>query len=343
MDAGIRTPSKAKKLGMAVWATEPLPRIVEQVKLAEEIGFDSIWVIDSQLLCRDVFVTLTALALSTNRIKLATGVTQPSTRHPAVTASALASLDELSGGRILSGMGTGFSSLRTLGLPAAKMTEFEEFVSTVRALLAGETATFTNGHKADMTWLHKPARVPIFGAASGPKMTATVARIADGAILLQGISDDLLDRGRQWLAQGAAEGGRSLDDFQVGCWIPFGIDDDPEIARDQVRVRVAGAIMNTKAEWFEGAEREAVEKVQASYKDSQHAGANADHARILPDRIVDRYAIAGTGEIVRSQVARLMARDGLDHIILTPQASADEKMDLKQLLRRFERDVLSKL
>jgi 5,10-methylenetetrahydromethanopterin reductase len=345
-EAGRRTSDRArtsKKLGLAVWATEPLANIVAQVKLAEDIGFDSVWVIDSQLLCRDVFVTLAALAVNTSRIKLATGVTQPATRHPAVTASALAALDELSGGRIMSGMGTGFSSLRTLGLPAAKMAEFEAFVAAVRQLLAQETARFPNGFEARMTWLAQPARVPIFGAASGPKMTQLVARIADGAILLQGIADDLLDRAHQWLDEGAASAGRDLSALEVACWVPLGLDDDPERARDQVRVRVAGAIMNTNADWFEGAEREAVLAVQGSYKDFQHAGANADHASILPDRIVDRYAIAGTPEGVREGLARVMRRPDLDHVILTPQASADDKTDVLGLLRRFDRDILAKL
>lgn len=339
-EAGICTP---RKLGLAIWATEPLAKIIAEVKLAEEIGFDSIWVIDSQLLCRDVFVTLAALAMSTSRIKLATGVTQPSTRHPAVTASALGALDELSGGRMMSGMGTGFSSLRTLGLPAAKMAEFEAFVAAVRELLAGGTVRFPNDFEARMTWLAKPAHVPIFGAASGPKMTQLVARIADGAILLQGISDDLLDRAHSWLSEGAASGGRSVADLEIACWISLGLDDDPERARDQVRVRVAGAVMNSNADWFDGEEREAVLEVQRSYKDFQHAGANADHARILPDRIVDRYAIAGSPEGVRDGLARVMRRPDLDHIILTPQASADEKMDLTALLRRFDREILAKL
>jgi 5,10-methylenetetrahydromethanopterin reductase len=337
---GFRAP---KKLGLAIWATEPLAAVIEQVKLAEAIGFDSVWVIDSQLLCRDVFVTLTALAMSTSRIRLATGVTQPTTRHPAVTASALAALDELSGGRMMSGIGTGFSSLRTLGLPAARMADFEAFVTAVRELLAGQATTFSNGFGARMTWLPRPASIPIFGAASGPKMTQLVARIADGAMLLQGIADELLARGFAWLEEGAAEVGRDLSGFNVACWVPLGLDDDPEIARDQVRTRVSGAIMNTKAEWFEGEEREAVLRVQQSYKDFQHAGASADHSRILPDRVIDRYAIAGTPEGVRDRLAALMKQDRIDHVVLTPQASADDKTDVMRLLRRFDGEILARL
>lgn len=332
----------APKLGLAVWATQPMHKLIEDVRLAEAIGFDSVWVIDSQLICRDVFVTLTALAMSTTRIRLATGVTQPATRHPSVTASALAALQEISGGRMLCGMGTGFSSLRTLGLPAAKMSEFESFLGTVRRLLAGEPARFSNDFETRLTWPGAPVRVPIFGAASGPKMTQMVGRIADGAILLQGIADDLLDRGMGWLRQGAPEG-RLAPGFQTACWIPFGLDDDPQRAREQVRVRVASAIMNTHADWFEGEEKQAVLALQQSYKDYQHAASDAAHAHILPERVVDRYAIAGDAGQVRAQLRRLGARSDLDHLILTPQASADENLDVQTLLRRFERDVLSSL
>ena len=243
----------------------------------------------------------------------------------------------------MSGIGTGFSSLRTLGLPAAKMADYAVFVDTVKRLLACDSAKFTNGFEAKMTWLHKPAAVPVFGAASGPKMTKLVGRIADGAILLQGISDDLLDRGISWLHEGAVDAGRSPNDVEVACWVSFGLDDDAEKARDQVRVRVAGAIMNTKPEWFDGEEREAVLRVQRSYKDFEHAGSNAEHARILPDRIIDRYAIAGAPEHVRSILAGLRQREDLGHIILTPQASADDKLNLEEILKRFDSQVLSKL
>lgn len=315
---------------------------MEQVKLAESIGFDSVWVIDSQLICRDVFVTLTALAAGTSRIALATGVTQPTTRHPAVTASALAALQEFSGGRMLAGIGTGFSSLRTLGLPAARMADFESFLGTVRQLLAGETARFDNGFEGRMTWLDGPAPVPLFGAASGPKMTRLVAGIADGAILLQGIAPDLLDRGLGWLREGAAAAGRGLDAIDVACWVPFGLAANRAAARGQVLSRVASAVMNAGPDTFEGAEREALLTLRAGYKDFEHAAALGEHAQGLPDSIVERYAIAGEPETVHENLARLMAQDAVDHVILTPQAASDDRTDLNAILRMMDRDVLSR-
>ncbi len=337
---GVRAP---KRLGLALWATEPVPELVRHVQLAEKIGFDSVWVIDSQLLCRELFVTLAALAAGTSRIRVATGVTQPRTRHPTVTASALATLQEMSGGRIMAGMGTGFSSLRTLGMPAAKMSEFQEFVTTVRALLQDETITFEKGVQGKITWLNGPAGIPIFAACSGPKMTQLAAGIADGVILLQGIAPDLVERAASWLADGARAAGRAMETLEVACWIPLGMDKESGKAREQVRVRVAGAIMQVNPDWFEGAEREAVIHVQKNYQDFKHAEASADHAGIIPDRLVDRYAIAGRPDEVRERLVEVMARPELDHIILTPQATGSGSMHLGDLLRDLDRNVLARL
>src|SRR3970040_1061380 len=91
--------SPAPRLGLALWGTEPVARLAAHARLAEELGFDSVWVIDSQLLCREVYVTLAAIALATKNIRFGPGVTQPVTRHASVTASAIATLQDTSGGR----------------------------------------------------------------------------------------------------------------------------------------------------------------------------------------------------------------------------------------------------
>ncbi|HLJ05612.1 MAG TPA: LLM class flavin-dependent oxidoreductase, partial [Acetobacteraceae bacterium] len=129
---------RGKQLGISLWGTVPVATLARQAKMAETIGCDTVWVIDSQLLCREVYLTLAACLAQTTTLRVATGVTQPTTRHPSVTASALATLAEMSGGRTIMGIGTGFSSLRTIGMPAAKIAEVEAYVGTVRQLLRGE-------------------------------------------------------------------------------------------------------------------------------------------------------------------------------------------------------------
>ncbi len=254
---------RGKQLGISLWGTVPVAELARQAKLAEAIGCDSVWVIDSQLLCREVYLTIGACLAQSTMLRVATGVTQPATRHPSVAASALATLAEMSGGRAIMGIGTGFSSLRTIGLPAAKIAEVEAFVATVRSLLRGEQVTFEDGVRGRITWLDRPVEVPVVVAASGPRMTRAAVRFADGVILHQGISPDLLHRALGWARDGASE---TMP--EISCWVPYSMADDPREARDRVRAHVAGALMNTNPDWFDGEDRAAVLRLQQSYASS---------------------------------------------------------------------------
>jgi 5,10-methylenetetrahydromethanopterin reductase len=294
------------------------------------MGFDSVWVIDSQLLCREVTITLAAILMATKQIQAATGVTQPVTRHASVMASAMATLSELSGGRAVMGIGTGFSSLRTIGLPQAKIADVEAYVATVRSLSRGETVKFADT-EASLSWLEAPAPVPIVIAATGPRMIRTAGRIADGVILHHGVSPDLIARALGWLDGAVTE---------VSCWTPYSLGDDPAEARDRIRGRVAGALMNAKPDWFTGPEREAVEHLQSRYDVSDHAASAAGHAAIVPDSLVDRYAIAGIASEVRDQLRRLLDTQGVDRVILNPQIAGPGAKPLETVLREFERDIL---
>lgn len=313
------------RIGVSLWGTVPLAELARQARLAEAIGCDSVWVIDSQLLCREVYLTLGACLAQTTTLRVATGVTQPITRHPSVAASALATLAEAYGERVILGIGTGFSSLRTIGLPAAKIAEVEHYVGAVRALL-----------RDGIAWRDAPLHVPIVVAASGPRMTRAAVRYADGIILHQGISPDLLSRALGW----AREGGTPPE---VSCWVPFAMADDPREARERVRARVAGALMNTNPDWFEGEDRAAVLRLQHSYNVSDHATARPDHAALVTDSLIARYAVAGTPDEVREQLARVMAQPGIDRIILTPQVSGEGALPIEQVLRDLAEKVLRRL
>ena len=340
MAADCMNPPRAR-LGLALWGTEPVAVLARHAALAESIGFDSVWVIDSQLLCREVTLTLAAILAQTSRLKAATGVTQPITRHPSVMASAMATLAEMSGNRAIMGIGTGFSSLRTIGLPQAKIAEVEAYIATVRTLLRGDAARFgdTEGR---LSWLDAPPTVPIVIAATGPRMTRTAARIADGVVLHQGLAPDMVARGLGWVRDGQANRAIATRP-EVSCWAPYSLADDPAEARDRVRARVAGALMNARPNWFEGVEREAVERLQASYDVGHHASAAPDHAALVPDSLVDRYAVAGTAEEVRVGLMRLLDHPAIDRVILNPQISGAGAPPIDQVLRDLAREVLPEL
>src|SRR5713101_2871298 len=120
----------------------PRPDAPQEVKLLEEMGFDVALIPDSQALAREVYVTLTACAANTSRITLGTGITNPFTRHPSVTAAAIASLNDFSGGRALLGIGRGDSAVRKIGHEIAPLRPYRAYVEAVRGLLAGETVEY---------------------------------------------------------------------------------------------------------------------------------------------------------------------------------------------------------
>ena len=330
----------SRALGLALWGTEPIDRLVAHARKAEAIGFESVWVIDSQLLCREVYVTLTAIALATSHIRIGTGVTQPVTRFPSVTASAMASLQEISGGRAMLGVGTGFSSLRTLGLAPARLAELKAWVTVVRTLLRGETAVLEGGTTGRIEWLTGPTGVPVLVAASGPRVSRAAGRLADGAILLQGVSPDLLARGRRLLDEGALSAGRDPADVEASVWSAIGLAEDPRAARDQVRGRVAGAVVNVDIDAFSGVERDFVAGLKAGYAYGQHASPNADHAASMPDSLVDRYAIAGTPSDVRARLRSVLDQPGIGRVILTPQVPGPGSLPVNVLLDRLERVLI---
>ena len=209
----------AAPIGLALWGTEPVRTMVDYAQLAEQVGFESIWLVDTQLICPELYVMLAACAMATERLKLASGVTVPVTRHESVTASGLATLQELSRGRALAGISTGHSALRDIGEQPARIADLAEYVARVRQLLAGESTVFGSGSEGALTWLPEPASVPFHIAASGPRLTRAAAGMADGVILLQGAAPDLVDGAIDLVRQGAADASRLESDVEKtgGC------------------------------------------------------------------------------------------------------------------------------
>src|SRR5438093_13511048 len=168
------------RFDIGILATQPVETIVHQVQLAESLGFHTAWIADSHLVCRELWVTLTACVLGTSRIRVGPGVTVPHTRHFSVTASAIATLHDLAGDRLVLGIGTGGSSAETMGLSvqrAARTATLETMVQGIRSLVTKGTVRFDSGVEGRIAWLDEPRPVPIYVAGSGPKMLRTACRL----------------------------------------------------------------------------------------------------------------------------------------------------------------------
>ena len=202
------------KFDVGIINNQPVADVARQAQLAESLGFDTVWITDSHLVCRELWTTLAACALATSKIKLGPGVTVPHTRHWSVTASAIATLEEMARGRIVLGIGTGGSSAETMGMSvqrAARVATLETMVTSIRRLVAGGSAPLEGGGPSRLAWLPEPRKIPIYVAGSGPRMLEAAGRLGDGAIMYAGVDPAILQAGLQCIERGAVGVQKSHD------------------------------------------------------------------------------------------------------------------------------------
>ncbi len=167
--------------GFTLKPANSVERMVALTRQAEAAGFGYGWLFDAHVPFREVYPLLTLMAVNTTRMRLGTCVTNPATREPSVTASALATLDEISGGRMDLGIGRGDSSVRVLGKPPTTMKTLEQAVTVIRDLVEGRT-TGHDGTDLTLSWTGS-WKLPVWIAGYGPMALTMTGRIADGLIL----------------------------------------------------------------------------------------------------------------------------------------------------------------
>jgi 5,10-methylenetetrahydromethanopterin reductase len=330
---------------VAILATESLPDVVRQVQLAERLGYDTAWITDSHLVCRELWVTLAACATATSRIRLGPGVTVPHSRHVSVTASAIATLHDLAPGRVVIGVGTGGSSAQTMGLSLAQVGKAETLARTataLRALLAGRATRFETGIEGRLAWLEAPRAIPIYLAGSGPRMLETAGRLGDGAIVYATVAPDVLRVAIERVAAGARAAGRDPGALDVALWAPMSIGRDRERARDHARGRVASACRHPLPVRLSDEDETAIRRVREAYDAYEHATAASRHRTLVTDRLVDLMALAGTPDDVGAQVGRLADVPGLTRVIAFPQAAGAGFAAREEILTMFAGALLSR-
>lgn len=334
------------KFDVGILGTQPVPVIVEQVRLAESLGYDTAWITDSHLVCRELWVTLAACATGTSRIRLGPGVAVPHTRHVSVTASAIATLDEMAEGRVCIGIGTGGSAAQTMGLTlaqTARVATLEHVAVSLRRLTRGEPIRFESGSEGRIAWLGAPRAIPLHVAGSGPRMLRAAGRLGDGAIMYASVDPEILRAGLGFVARGAADSGRALGDLDIAIWAPMSIGPDRALARDHARGRVASALRHPLPVPFRDEDRPAVERLRAGYDAFEHATAASRHRELVPDRLVDLMALAGRPEEVRDQVRRVMTVREIGRIIILPQAPGEGFATRESILRTFADEVMARV
>lgn len=316
----------------------PAAEVASLIATAEELGFAGAWVADSQSIMRDAYVALAVAAGMTSRIRLATGVTNPVTRNLAVLAGAIATLDELSSGRAILGIGVGESAVRTLGLHPATLAELEDATAAIRSLLAGEEAGFA-GSTTRMAWPVRP--VPIWYASSGPRSLHVAGRVADGILFQVGAHPALVRWALDRIDAGEAEAGRPPGSVGRLVRLACSIHPNRDWARDEVRAYAAGAAGTVywavpASEMPDGLHAE-IGAMKERYDYFEHMSAEARHRELVTDTIIDAIAIAGTPEEALPRFRELIAL-GVDGFV-TPITTSDPV----ETMRVLAEDVIPNL
>jgi 5,10-methylenetetrahydromethanopterin reductase len=209
------------KTGLLVTPSATTPRVVAR---AEEYGFDSAWFVDSPLVFGDALISMAAAAVSTSRITLGTGVTNPVLRSAPILAASLASLNALAPGRIAMGIGTGFTSTGALGLPPADLATLKRFVGEVRVMLRGEVAevVLPDGQtrhagfiNPTLPWVDVESPIPVYVAAAGPKIIRDSATYTD-VVLLGGMTQpDVIAAARAIVREARTAAGLDPDGVEI--------------------------------------------------------------------------------------------------------------------------------
>ena len=307
----------------ARFATIEIPRsvasAVQHVRLAERVGFDWVGIADSQSLFRELFVSLGAMAQATNRVMLGPSVTNPLTRHPAVMASAIASVREIAGPRVMLGIGTGDSAIYNLGERTRGLAGLRDYIMALKALLRGATYDY-GGREIHTRWIAEQADdpVPIYMSAEGPKTLELAGEIADGVICGLGISPDVAALTLKHLAIGAERAGRRLEDIDVWALTRVNIGTGRAALIDEIRMELASTAHHAFRFTQEGKLvppefAEAIREVQAGDRPSHHEDlGESPNARLMRDPallayMADRFAVVGTAEECAARIQAIRA------------------------------------
>ncbi|HEX6331614.1 MAG TPA: TIGR03842 family LLM class F420-dependent oxidoreductase [Actinomycetota bacterium] len=293
--------------GVTFMLDPPASRVVDWARLAENQGFDYIWAWDSHVLWQEVYPVFTLVATNTERVKIGPCVTNPATRDVTVTASVLATLNEISGGRMVMGIGRGDSARRVIGKPPVTVERLEEACRTIKDLAEGREVDY-GGTATQLKWA--TGTLPVWVAAYGPKALRAAGRVADG-LIMQLADPYIVEWSLRYVREGAEEAGRRFEDIQIMSAAPAYLTDDLAHARDQVRwfpALVSNHVVDLVNKYKTGElPQELTDFIAARehYDYSDHGRIGAEHAEFVTDEVVDRFCVIGTPEQVRAKLKEL--------------------------------------
>jgi 5,10-methylenetetrahydromethanopterin reductase len=288
----------------------PVGVLVDLAKTAEELGFARVWVYDEGLAMRDVYVAMTAIAAATTTVHIGTGITNPYTRHPSTTAAAIATLHEMSGGRVFLGLGAGGSlTLGPLGVDRSKpLTATRETLTACRKLFDGETITMCTDHFSlvDASLSFGNPNIEIWLAGRGPKMLAMGGELANG-VMLDFLDVESMDETIALVRSGSARNGNHAK--LSYSTLVLTSEEEVEAARPHLTYRLVDSPAKTKARL--GITDIDVANIREAMSDSLSAA-----AIFVKPEWVRPFVITGTPDQCAAQMRHLSTTFAFDEFLL---------------------------
>ena len=314
------------EIGFFFWPYTP--ELTERMaKAADRWGYDMIGIADTPGNAMDPWVAATIVSREAGHARIALCVTNLSSRHPAVSAAAISSLELLAPGRVVLGLGTGHSGTHNLGLPSSNLSELNDGIRFIKPLISGEPASLGEA-EAHIPWARGGARV--FMAASGRKTLRLAGGIADGAFVNFGIAGDNLQYSESLVAEGARERGRGASELETWQIASLDCNRDGDAARSRVGAILAfmagGYILSSDDLVERGVPAEYHEPVRELRRRYSTRPGDAD-ARLVDelglfDYLAGRFAIYGTPDRCLDQLRAARAA-GLKRVMFTVSVASD--------------------
>lgn len=319
----------------------PLGVSVQWAQEVERLGFDFLGVPDTPLLMREVYVSMAAIALATERIRLAVTVTNPLTRDPSVTAGSILAINDLAPGRLSVGFGSGDSSTHGTGLGGAKMAQIAKYITTIRGLMAGDEVEY-HGRRLKAAWNDwEPWDIQLLWAAHGEKSLYHAGRVANSVISGFGLLPETIARAEELIRNGAADAGRDPHDVRI--WYRAHVSPGETVEDGFLRSNMASAYQFSR-NGFEGKLvpvdlQDAIAQVASRFSLRTHSRANPEALEIAKRTGVLDYLVARAGGLIgpvdyTAQVEQLR-NWGVENLIFV--ALGDDK---RQVIRDLAHTVV---
>ena len=314
---------------------EPVPKCSAKAALRfEEMGFDMVLCPDTQNLSADPYGQLSLMADATSSLMIGTGVTHPVTREAAVTASAMATLQEESGGRVICGIGRGDSSAAHIGKKQATTEQLRNYVLRIQSYFRGESINVGN-MESPIRWIDPEIipPVPVDIACTGPKTIAMACDVADRVTFAVGSAKERMEWAMQTAISHIAKTGRDRNEFKIGAYVNLICDPDEKRAIALSRL-LAGlvahftAMKNAPTEHLPDQLKPITEKLQSQYDMKNHSSEKGEHLELIDEDFIEWFSIAGPAKKCIDRLGELIDL-GLDHVYILGGSPVPEPRDAR--------------